>query len=75
MYDESLFILITNTDGSVHEYEYVDIIDYDNRKFAVLSNCEGLRIMEKLGSPINLKDAPYETALKIAEIYRESRRS
>lgn len=74
MYDESLFILITNTDGSVHEYKYVDVIDYDNRKFAVLSNCKGLRIMEKLGSPIDLKDVPYEATLKKSEIYRENRR-
>ncbi len=75
MYDESVFIIITNTDGSVHEYEYVDVIEYDDRKYAVLSNCEGLRIMEKVDSPIGLKDVQYETALKVVELYRENRGS
>ncbi len=45
MYYESMFIIITNTDCSVHEYEYVDVIEYDGKKYAVLSNSENLRIM------------------------------
>lgn len=71
MYDESMFIIITNTDGSVHKY--VDVTKYDSIKFAVLSKCEGLRIMEKINPPIDLKDISYETALKIVEIYRENK--
>lgn len=69
MFEDGVIISITNTDGQEYDYEYIDVLESDGVKYAVLGNGNGLRIMEIGESPLDLKDVPAGIAQKIFKLY------
>lgn len=72
--DENVIFVITNTDGSVREYEFADVFDYSGSSYAVFTSCNGLRIMEVIVlEASDFKDVSIELAREVVEIYKERR--